>query len=95
MNEEMEFLIMQICDKQNYDALLRQVIKSDRESNVKTLLNEINNDKDIPMKQKQKIYETIFDYINYANEELINNIKDIFKRGVEEGLKSKKSRNYK
>lgn len=90
MDEKTNHLILEICNKQNYEDILRQLIKSNRENSVKKLLNEINDNKDITMKQKKIIYETLFDYINYANDELIKNIKDIFKKGVEEGLKNSK-----
>ena len=93
MNEKTEDLIIKICNEQNYDAILRQLIKSDEEDSIEKILNEINNNKDIPKKQKQGIYEAVFDYINRANDKLIKNIKEIFKKGVEEGLKNNKIRN--
>ncbi len=93
MNEKTEDLIIKICNEQNYDAILRQLIKSDEENSIEKILNEINNNKDIPKKQKQGIYEAVFDYINRANDKLIKNIKEIFKKGVEEGLKNNKIRN--
>ena len=93
MNEKTDDLIMKICDEQNYEAILRQLIKSNEENSIEKILNEINNNKDIPIKQKQGIYEAIFDYINTVNDELIKNIKEIFKKGVEEGLKNNKIRN--
>ena len=93
MNEKTEDLIIRICNEQNYESILRQLIKSNEESSIEKILNEINNNKDIPIKQKQGIYEAIFDYINTVNDELIKNIKEIFKKGVEEGLKNSKIRN--
>ncbi len=93
MNEKTEDLIIKICNEQNYDAILRQLIKSDEENSIEKILNEINNNKDIPKEQKQGIYEAVFDYINRANDKLIKNIKEIFKKGVEEGLKNNKIRN--
>lgn len=90
MDEKNNHLILEICNKQNYEDILRQLIKSNKENNVKKMLNEINENKDITTKQKQIIYETIFNYINNVNEELIKNIKEIFRKGVEEGIKNSK-----
>lgn len=93
MKEKTDHLIIEICNKQDYDSILRQIIKQNKESNVENLLEEINSDKDIPIKQKQKIYETIFDYINYANDEIAKKVKDIFKMGVKEAIKSYNNKN--
>lgn len=87
MIDEAEEIVMKICNNQDYEAILKQIIKSSNENSVKKFLNEIYDDRKIPKKQKQKIYEIVFDYINYTNNELIKNIKQIFRKGVEEGLK--------
>lgn len=87
MIDEAEEIVMKICNNQDYEAILKQIIKSSNENSVKKFLNEIYDDRNIPKKQKQKIYEIVFDYINYTNNELIKNIKQIFRKGVEEGLK--------
>ena len=87
MIDKEEEIVMEICNNQDYDVILKQIIKSSNENKVKKILTEIYDDKCISKKQKQKIYETVFDYIIYANNELIKNIKQIFRKGVEEGLK--------
>lgn len=90
MEENVKYLIDKICSEQNYDDILREILKANKENIVKKKLNDINDNKDITMKQKHIIYETIFDYINYTNDELIKNIKEIFRKGVEHGLKNSK-----
>ena len=86
MEENVNDMVDKICNEQNYDDILRSIIKSNNNNKVQKLLYEIENDKNIPEKIKQKAYEAIFDHINYSNNEVIKNIKQIFRKGVEKGI---------
>ena len=60
-------LIEKICEKQNFDELLLQIVKSNKENRINKVLQNIEENKMLDKKLKRQIYEGIFDYVNDVN----------------------------
>ena len=60
--EEIKFdLIEKVCEKQNFDELLLQIVKSNKENRINRILQNIEENKKFDKKLKRQIYEGIFD----------------------------------
>ena len=79
-------LIEKICEKQNFDELLLQIVKSNKENRINKVLQNIEENKMLDKKLKRQIYEGIFDYVNDVNKYLKNNLKKIFSVAVKETI---------
>ena len=74
--EEIKFdLIEKVCEKQNFDELLLQIVKSNKENRINKILQNIEENKKLDKKVKRQIYEGIFDYVDDVNKYLKNNLK--------------------
>ena len=82
MEEIKSELIEKICEKQNFDELLLQIVKSNKENRINKVLQNIEENKMLDKKLKRQIYEGIFDYVNDVNKYLKNNLKKIFSVAV-------------
>lgn len=85
--EEIKFeLIDKICEKQNFDELLLNIIQSNKENNINKLLNDIRDDKTLTNQLKLKLYEDIFEYVTNINEYIKKNLKQIFSFAAKETI---------
>ena len=83
--EEIKFdLIEKVCEKQNFDELLLQIVKSNKENRINKILQNIEENKKLDKKVKRQIYEGIFDYVDDVNEYLKSNLKKIFSIAAKE-----------
>lgn len=78
--DKVEFeLLNEICENQNFDELLLNIVqKNNKENRINNLLNEIRDNTTITRQIKMRLYEEILEYINEVNEYLKNNLKEIF-----------------
>ena len=86
--EDVEELVNKICEKNNYDELLLEIVKKGKESNINRVLEEISNNTKLNDEEKKSCYDKIFDYVEEVNGSFENKIKDIYKKGVKEGLET-------
>lgn len=63
-------------------------MKKGKESNINRVLEEISNNTKLNDKEKKSYYDKIFDYVEDVNGSFENKIKDIYKKGVKEGLET-------
>ena len=85
--EEIKFdLIEKVCEKQNFDELLLQIVKSNKENRINKILQNIEENKKLDKKVKRQIYEGIFDYVDDVNKYLKNNLKKIFSLAAKETI---------
>ena len=85
--EEIKFdLIEKVCEKQNFDELLLQIVKSNKENRINRILQNIEENKKFDKKLKKQIYEGIFDYVDDVNKYLKNNLKKIFSIAAKETI---------
>lgn len=85
--EEIKFdLIEKVCEKQNFDELLLQIVKSNKENRINRILQNIEENKKLDKKVKRQIYEGIFDYVDDVNESLKSNLKKIFSIAAKETI---------
>lgn len=85
--EEIKFdLIEKVCEKQNFDELLLQIVKSNKENRINKILQNIEENKKLDKKVKRQIYEGIFDYVDDVNEYLKSNLKKIFSIAAKETI---------
>ncbi len=80
-------LIDEICNKQDFDEILLNITKQNKEKGIKKILQDISEGSDMPEEIKRQIYDEIFKYVIEVNENIKKNIKYIFKCGVEETIK--------
>lgn len=85
--EEIKFeLIDKICEKQNFDELLLNIIQNNKENNINKLLNDIRDNKALTNQLKLKLYEDIFEYVTNINEYIKKNLKQIFSFAAKETI---------
>lgn len=85
--EEIKFdLIERVCKKQNFDELLLQIVKSNKENRINKVLQNIEENKRLDKKLKRQIYEEIFDYVDDVNKYLKMNFKKIFSVAAKETI---------
>lgn len=85
--EEIKFeLIDKICEKQNFDELLLNIIQNNKENNINKLLNDIRDNRSLTNQLKIKLYEDIFEYITNINEYIKKNLKQIFSVAAKETI---------
>lgn len=87
MKKNINELIKNICEKQNYDEMLIGLINIGKDSEINNILEELDADNSIDDKKKREIYEKIFEFVSNINEELKENVKKIFEMGVKETIK--------
>ena len=79
-------LIEKVCEKQNFDELLLQIVKSNKENRINKVLQNIEENKKLDRKLKRQIYEGIFDYVDDVNKYLEMNLKKIFSVAAKETI---------
>ena len=79
-------LIEKVCEKQNFDELLLQIVKRNKENRINRILQNIEENKKFDKKLKRQIYEGIFDYVDDVNKYLKNNLKKIFSIAAKETI---------
>lgn len=85
--EEIKFeLIDKICEKQNFDELLLNIIQNNKENNINKLLNDIRDNRSLTNQLKIKLYEDIFEYVTNINEYIKKNLKQIFSVAAKETI---------
>lgn len=84
--KNVEELVNKICEYNNYDELLLEIVKKGKESNINRVLEEISNNTKLNEEEKKSFYDKIFDYVKDVNGSFENKIKDIYKRGAKEAL---------
>lgn len=85
--EEIKFdLIERVCEKQNFDELLLQIVKNNKENRINKVLQNIEENKRLDKKLKRQIYEGIFDYVDDVNKYLKMNLKKIFSVAAKETI---------
>ena len=87
--EDFNNLVDKICEEQNFDDILLEIIDLDNNKNIQVLLDKIENDEKISKETKRVIYDAVFAHIDFSNKELKNKIEHIFRKGVESALKYK------
>lgn len=85
--EEKRKFIDRICKKQNFEEILLRIKLSNKKIIMKNILKSIENIKEIEDIQKRKIYEELYNYIDYMNKCHEKNLKNVFILGIEETLK--------
>jgi len=65
--EEKRKFIDRICKKQNFEEILLRIKLSNKKIIMKNILKSIENIKEIEDIQKRKIYEELYNYIDYMN----------------------------
>ena len=56
MEENIEILIKNICDKEDYDNLLKDIVKTGKANKINCILEDINKDNTIEKKKKLELY---------------------------------------
>lgn len=85
MKEESN-LVDKICNEQNFDKLLLNIVKQRKDNHIKKILLEINENTNIDDKVKRQIYKEIFKYVNDINENVKMNVIEIYKCAVEKTI---------
>ncbi len=86
--KEIKFeLVNEICEEQDFDELLLEILSYSKENRINKMLQNINKNKKIDSKIKKQLYEEIFEYVNDINESCKTNIKEIFSIGVKKTIK--------
>lgn len=80
-------LINEICEEQNFDELLLEILRNNKENKIKKILQTIDKNTQINNEIKMQLYDNIFEYVNEINEYCKTNIKEIFSRGAKETIK--------
>lgn len=69
----------------NYEEMLVEIINIKDNDNIKKIFEEISENNELTEQQKEKIYNSIFDYSNEINKNFKKKIEDVHKRGFKEG----------
>lgn len=86
MKEKRKF-IDKICKKQNFEDILLRIKLSNKKLTMKNIFKSIENNIEIEDIQKRKLYEELYDYIDYMNKCYEKNLKNVFILGIGETLK--------
>lgn len=82
--ENVEELVNKICEKNNYDEILLELVKKGKDSKINKILEEISNNNKLKDSEKNNFYDKIFDYVKEVNESFENKVRDIYKKGYKE-----------
>lgn len=85
---KIEEIVKEICRKNNYDEMLLEIVKKGKETKIQIILEEISNNSKLTEQEKKEIYEKLFDYVKEVNESLENKMKDIYIKGINNGIES-------
>ena len=84
-NNESE-IIKEICDEQNFEELLLQIISRNKCNKLNKILNDIEADNRLGKELKKSVYEDFFDYVTEINQSYISGIKEVFCVGAKKAL---------
>ena len=79
-------LINDICEEQDFDELLLEILNNNKENKINKILKDIDNNEKLDSIIKTQIYEELFDYVKEINEFFKLNIKEVFAKGVKETI---------
>ena len=85
--EEIDKLKNKICKNQNFEEMLLNIKKANKNKKITNVLNTLENNNGIDGAVKRKIYDEIYDYIYNVNKSYEDKIKNIFILGIEETIK--------
>lgn len=85
--EEIEKLKNEICKNQNFEEMLLNIKKTNKNTKITNILRTLENNTEIDGVVKRKIYGEIYDYIYDINKSYEDKIKNVFILGIEETLK--------
>lgn len=87
MEEEKISLINEICEEQNFEVVLLDILKQNSENRINELFENIEENNKIDIEIKKQIYEELLEYIDEVNINLQTKIKEIFILGIRETIK--------
>ncbi len=79
-------LINDICEEQDFDELLLEILNNNKENKINKILKDIDKNEKLDSIIKTQIYEELFDYVKEINEFFKLNIKEVFAKGVKETI---------
>ena len=82
MMENLEQLIKRICDSTDYDELLLEIVKREKDNKIVQVLKDISNNKKLTKKEKIDYYSNIFDFVKDINNNYESKIKDIYNKSL-------------
>ena len=71
-------LIDEICKEQDFDELLLEILKCNKQNRINKILQDIDENNNIDNDLKRRLYEEIFAYVEDTNNYLKANLKEIF-----------------
>lgn len=71
-------LIDKICNDQDFDEILLNIVKQRKDNGIKRILHNISENVSMDEKTKRQIYEEIFKYVNDINDNIKINVKEIY-----------------
>lgn len=93
-NNERE-IIREICEEQNFEELLLQIISRNKCNKLNKILNDIEADNRLGKELKKSVYEDFFDYVTEINQSYISGIKEVFCVGAKKALNKINEKNNK
>lgn len=93
-NNERE-IIKEICEEQNFEELLLQIISRNKCNKLNKILNDIEVDNRLGKELKKTVYEDFFDYVTEINQSYISGIKEVFCVGAKKALNKINEKNNK
>ena len=84
-NNERE-IIKEICEEQNFEELLLQIISRNKCNKLNKILNDIEADNRLGKELKKSVYEDFFDYVTEINQSYISGLKEVFCVGAKKAL---------
>lgn len=86
MERNKEQLIEKICNEQNFEELLLEIMSKKENNKINKILTYISESNRLDEKQKREIYGDFFDYLKEINQLYIDSLKDVFCLGVKKAL---------
>lgn len=86
MEKDIELIIKTICNEQNYDTILIDLIQPEKNKEINEFIEKIHANKNINDLEKREVYEKIFEYVQKVNKILEGNVEKIFETGVREAI---------
>ena len=85
--KEIKFdLIDEICEEQDFDELLLNILNCNKQKRINQILQDIEKNNNFDTETKKKLYEEIFGYVEDTNNYLKTNLKEIFTIAAKETI---------
>ena len=81
---DIEDLIKKICDSNDYDELLLEIVKEGENNKIVEILESISNNNKMAEEEKIEYYNKIFDFVKNINKNYESKIKDIYSKSLQE-----------